>query len=71
MFGPLLFEESKTATNCESQTQCLLCEDSFNLDLSLPVFAAHLFNVHDIIIEDIQNIPNLQEYDIFLLIEYI
>lgn len=71
MFGPLLFEESKSVKNCESATKCLLCEDSFNLDLSLPVFAAHLFNVHDIIIEDIQNIPNLEEYVILLLSKYL
>lgn len=62
MFGPLLFEESKSERNNESQTKCLLCEDTFNLEYSLPVFAAHLFNVHDIIIEEIQNIPNLDEY---------
>lgn len=62
MFGPLLFEESNFLRDCEMQTKCILCEDTFNLDLSLPVFAAHLFNVHNVIIEDIQNITCLQEY---------
>lgn len=61
MFGPLLFEESKFVQDCNMQTSCLLCDDTFNLSLSLPVFAAHLFNVHDVIIEDIQKISNLQE----------
>lgn len=63
MFGPLLFDGSENAQNSNLQTNCILCEDSFNLKLSLPVFAAHLFNVHDVIIEDIQKIPNIEEYE--------
>lgn len=63
MFGPLLFDRSEIAQNYNMQTNCILCEDSFNLELSLPVFAAHLFNVHDVIIEDIQKIINLKEYE--------
>lgn len=66
MFGPLLFEESKTEYNNDTETKCILCEDSFNLEFSLPLFAAHLFNVHDLIIEEIQNIPNLKEYVMFI-----
>lgn len=61
MFGPLLFDEAKSLDDSSTQTKCILCEDSFNFELSLPVFAAHIFSVHDVIIEDIQNIINLQE----------
>lgn len=66
MFGPLVFQECKYAQDIDLQTKCIFCEDMFNLKLSLPVFAAHLFNVHDVIIEDIQNIANLQEYVVFV-----
>lgn len=62
MFGPLMFGETKSYQDSEVQTKCILCEDSFNLDLSLPVFGAHLFSVHDVIIEEIQNIANIKEY---------
>lgn len=66
MFGPLLFEQSRPEYNNDVEAKCILCEDSFNLKFSLPVFAAHLFNVHDLIIEEIQNIPNLEEYVIII-----
>lgn len=63
MFGPLLFEENSYNINDDHvETKCILCEDSFNLKISLPVFAAHIFDVHNIIVEEIQAIQNLHEY---------
>lgn len=62
MFGPLLFEEESSNNKEEHlETKCILCEDSFNLKVSLSVFAAHLFDVHNIVIEEIQSIQNLHE----------
>lgn len=60
MFGPLSLldestEEDKTS-NCE--IGCLLCEDTFNVELCLPLFLRHLFDVHDLVIECPQYISN-------------
>lgn len=65
VFGPLVFEDNKYECLQQSdatETKCLLCDDSFNLKLSLPMFLAHIFDVHSIVIEDVQNIDNLNEY---------
>lgn len=64
VFGPLVFEDNKYECLQQSdatETKCLLCDDSFNLKLSLPMFLAHIFDVHSIVIEDVQNIDNLNE----------
>ncbi|XP_072393207.1 zinc finger protein 277 [Diabrotica undecimpunctata] len=63
VFGPLVFEESQYSDlQSDVETQCLFCEDRFNLKLSLPMFLAHIFDVHSVVIEDVQNIDNLHEY---------
>lgn len=63
MFGPLTFDETKfNQLDCSTETKCLLCEDIFNLRLSLPLFLGHIFDVHNVVIEDVQNIENLHEY---------
>lgn len=61
MFGPLCFETGNR-NNCdenEYETKCFICEDKFNLDLSLHIFIHHIFEVHHLVIEDVQNIFNL------------
>lgn len=61
MFGPLCFgvgDKSKCDRD-DYETQCLLCADKFNLDLSLHIFIKHIFEVHHLVIEDVQNIFNL------------
>ncbi|CAH1956565.1 unnamed protein product [Acanthoscelides obtectus] len=62
MFGPLVFGENKHNHQPDYQTKCLLCEDIFNLKISLPLFLAHAFDVHNIVIEDVESIENLHEY---------
>lgn len=63
MFGPLVFADNKNNhSEYLPETKCLLCEDSFNLSLSLPMFLAHIFDVHNVVIEDVQNIAKLNEY---------
>ncbi|XP_056648254.1 zinc finger protein 277 isoform X2 [Diorhabda sublineata] len=61
-FGPLVFEENRCDLLQNVDTRCLLCEDEFNLQISLPMFLAHIFDVHNIVIEDVQNIANLHDY---------
>ncbi|KAG5887309.1 hypothetical protein JTB14_006453 [Gonioctena quinquepunctata] len=66
MFGPLVFEEINYGKlEGDIETKCLLCEDSFNLKISLPVFLAHIFDVHKVVIEDVQNIRKLDEYVLY------
>ncbi|XP_044261374.1 zinc finger protein 277 [Tribolium madens] len=64
MFGPLLFETSKppNSPETESEVTCLLCDDTFNLALSFDIFVRHLFEVHYLVIEEVQNIANLPRY---------
>ncbi|CAH1117720.1 unnamed protein product [Phaedon cochleariae] len=63
IIGPLVFEESSyNHLQYNAETKCLLCEDSFNLNMSLPVCLTHLFDVHNVVIEDVQNINKLHEY---------
>ncbi|XP_030755463.1 zinc finger protein 277 [Sitophilus oryzae] len=64
MFGPLTLENSRYDTGglTDIETKCLLCEDSFNLQLRLDIYLKHLFCVHNCVIEDAQNIKNLPEY---------
>ncbi|XP_044763857.1 zinc finger protein 277 isoform X2 [Coccinella septempunctata] len=57
--GPFLLDES---TSQNSETPCLLCEDTFNVKEGLPIFVRHLFEVHSIVIEEVQNIFYLTEY---------
>ncbi|KAK9876294.1 hypothetical protein WA026_012591 [Henosepilachna vigintioctopunctata] len=61
IFGPLLFED-KNSDHLNAEIACLLCDDIFNLNLSLALFLRHIFEVHHVVIEDVQNIPNLPEY---------
>nr|CAH7728449.1 unnamed protein product [Callosobruchus chinensis] len=61
MFGPLVFEENKYSQP-DCATKCLLCEDTFNLKISVPLFLAHIFDVHNIVIEDAESIENLHDY---------
>ncbi|XP_018328691.1 zinc finger protein 277 [Agrilus planipennis] len=60
-FGPFLLEEVVKDED-EIETCCLLCEDKFNLSLALPIFLCHLFEVHHVVIEDVQFIDNLEGY---------
>ncbi|KAJ8980408.1 hypothetical protein NQ317_009403 [Molorchus minor] len=65
-FGPLTFDETpknKLVQNVE--TKCILCEDVFNLNLSLPMFLNHLFDAHNTVIEGIYDIENLHEYILY------
>ncbi|XP_045466804.1 zinc finger protein 277 [Harmonia axyridis] len=59
--GPFMIEESRTSDQ-NTETLCLLCDDTFNLNEGLPFFVLHLFEVHCIVIEDVQNIFYLSEY---------
>lgn len=62
MFGPLTFEDSKyDVQSLDTETKCILCEDSFNLRLRLDIFLRHIFDVHQCVIEDVQNIKYLPE----------
>ncbi|KAJ8953654.1 hypothetical protein NQ314_007261 [Rhamnusium bicolor] len=66
MFGPLTFDETKyNQLVGNTETKCLLCEDIFNLGLSLPLFLSHIFDVHNVVIEGVQNIENLHEYILY------
>ncbi|XP_050297676.1 zinc finger protein 277 [Anthonomus grandis grandis] len=67
MFGPLTFEDRKYEDIhiTDTETKCLLCEDSFNLKLRLDIFLSHLFDVHHCVIEDVQNIKNLPQYILY------
>lgn len=62
MFGPLAFENRRNSEAEEYETQCLLCCDKFNLKLGLHIFLSHLFEVHSIVIDDVQNINYLPRY---------
>lgn len=61
MFGPLSFRNGNDSNwnGDDYETDCLLCDDRFNLDLSLHIFVKHIFEVHHLVIEDVQNIFNL------------
>lgn len=60
MFGPLEFDRVQNdPPEDEVETPCLLCDDSFNLKIGFHIFLKHLFEVHRLVIEDVQNIANL------------
>lgn len=61
MFGPLEFKSTTEDDSEGQQTSCLLCQDSFNLEIGLHIFLKHLFEVHHLVIEDVQNISNLHQ----------
>ncbi|KAJ8956399.1 hypothetical protein NQ318_015137 [Aromia moschata] len=53
-FGPFSFEETNKNNFLKNvETKCLLCEDIFNLNLSLPLFLSHIFDVHNVVIEEV------------------
>lgn len=62
MFGPLSFEENSLA-NFEPKLaeQCLLCNAEFCLATETAVFLKHIFEQHNLIIEDFQSIPRLEQ----------
>ncbi|XP_018562000.1 zinc finger protein 277 [Anoplophora glabripennis] len=60
MFGPLTFQYSHTLES--AKTRCLLCEEVFDLGLSVRSFLKHIFEAHNIVIDDVQNIEKLPEY---------
>ncbi|KAH1011932.1 hypothetical protein HUJ04_001201 [Dendroctonus ponderosae] len=62
MFGPLTFPQ---AQGQNTETKCFLCEDSFNLRLRLDIFVLHTFDVHQCVIDDVQNIKNLPQYVLY------
>ncbi|KAI4457774.1 zinc finger protein [Holotrichia oblita] len=63
MFGPLTFQETLLENEeLNVETPCLLCDDKFNLNLCFTVFLKHCFEVHNLVIEDVQHIHNLHEY---------
>lgn len=62
MFGPLNFKDED---NCDKETQCLLCQDKFNLNVAFKIFLQHLFEVHHVVIEEVQYIKNLPKYNWF------
>lgn len=62
MFGPLTFEETKdtlVVPDPTVETKCLLCEGTFNLIIGFEIFVQHLFQVHNLVVEEIQNIKDL------------
>lgn len=62
MFGPLTFQETLLENEeLNVETPCLLCDDKFNLNLCFTVFLKHCFEVHNLVIEDVQHIHNLHE----------
>lgn len=62
MFGPLTFQESLLEDEELSvETPCLLCEDTFNLNLCFAIFLKHCFEVHNLVIEDVQHIDNIHQ----------
>lgn len=71
MFGPLNFAQHSDFTSrgrqeelCDSNTDCIClgCNDTFNISLCFDVFVKHMFEVHSLVIEDIQTIANIPEY---------
>ncbi|KAJ3651862.1 hypothetical protein Zmor_017869 [Zophobas morio] len=64
MFGPLNFDEVGTHSPqvTYSEVVCLLCDNIFNIPLSFEIFVRHLFEVHNLLIEDVQTMDNLPEY---------
>lgn len=62
MFGPLTFQESLLETEELSvETPCFLCDDRFNLNFCFTLFLKHCFEVHNLVIEDIQHIADIHE----------
>lgn len=60
VFGPLTFQYNHTLVSAE--TKCLLCEEIFDLSLSVRSFLKHTFEAHNVVIDDVQNIEKLPEY---------
>jgi hypothetical protein len=61
MFGPLVFEDAN-CLDTEPEVTCVLCDNTFNLVVSFDIFVKHLFEAHQLVIEEVQNINNLPEY---------
>lgn len=61
MFGPLVFNNIQCDAQNDQETSCLLCEELFNLQTSLPLFLKHIFDVHNIVIESVEDIDNFRE----------
>ncbi|XP_022906495.2 zinc finger protein 277 [Onthophagus taurus] len=62
LLGPLSFDNSPESDEINKESPCLLCEDRFNLKLGFKIFLKHCFEVHNLVIEDVQNIDNLHDY---------
>ncbi|KAF5279327.1 hypothetical protein FQR65_LT15400 [Abscondita terminalis] len=64
MFGPLAFETNQPCLNvaCQTELQCLLCPENFNLNQQLPQFLKHIFETHHIVIEAPQFIDDFHLY---------
>lgn len=71
MFGPLNFAlkndstsgaRQDHATESNSECPCLGCNDTFNICLCFDVFVKHMFEAHQLVVEDIQTIANIPEY---------
>lgn len=59
MFGPLLLNETDQKEDLYEETPCLICDDKFNLKTSFELYLAHIFEVHLIIIDQVQHIEDL------------
>lgn len=61
MFGPLVFEnvQPKTHSDLNGEISCLLCD---KISLEIADFVKHIFEDHNLVIEEVQNIDNLSEY---------
>lgn len=64
MFGPINFQVEVDLVYDE-ETQCLLCQDRFNLSVAFKLFLQHIFEVHHVVIEEVQYIENLPRYFLF------
>ncbi|KAJ8917260.1 hypothetical protein NQ315_002277 [Exocentrus adspersus] len=60
MFGPLTFEYTHTLT--ETKTKCLLCDNIFDLSVSVRSFLMHIFEAHNMVIDSVQDIGQLPKY---------
>lgn len=61
MFGPLSFEENTLSNfHPKLEQQCLLCNTEFSLATETAVFLKHIFEKHNLIIDDFQSIPRLE-----------
>lgn len=59
-FGPFLFDAAGSQNDeLNVETPCILCDDRFNLKTSFKTFCGHVFEVHNVVIDEVQHIEDL------------